>query len=176
MHLQCCPRRLTLSLLAVATLTGVGAAQPGNRAARADWLISQAESQTLEQGELSPEVTVPRSPRNTNEVELTAHDGPQVDVIDPKEDHVSSPIEIHIRFHATGSPVDMNSLEIHAQKWVLGAYHGSLDLSPRLRRFMTGNEIDAGQQNIPKGRYRLTFEIKDVDGDRTAGAILLDVS
>jgi hypothetical protein len=166
---------LALALLAVASCTSAITAQQSASPASADWLISPAESHGLDQDKASSDLIPPQT-RTRGGDQAVLNDGPQVEVINPSAGQVSSPLEIHIRFHAASAAVDIGSLEIHVQKWVLGAFHGNLDLSPRLQPYLSGNELHVPQQNIPKGRYKLTYVIKDMNGQRTTGAIVLEVS
>ena len=101
--------------------------------------------------------------------------GPQLEVDQPLTNLVHSPINMRIRFIARNSPVDVSSLEVHAQKWVLGAFHGNLDLSPRVRKFVVHDGIDMEQQDLPKGRYRLTLDIHDAKGAKTEAVLSLEV-
>jgi len=175
MHSRQRPLYLALALLAVASCTAAITAQQAAPSAPADWLISPAESQGLDQDKPSSDL-IPSRPMTRGGDQVDLNDGPQVEVINPNAGQVSSPLEIHIRFHATTAPVDIGSLEIHVQKWVLGAFHGNLDLSPRLQPYLAGNELHVANQNIPKGRYKLTYLIKDMHGERTTGAIVLEVN
>lgn len=137
------------------------------------WLISPAESESLGKDNIRQHGPYPGS--NAVLMDTTSQGGPTLQVDEPQGNLVHSPIAMRIRFIQKAAPVDMSSLEVHAQKWVLGAFHGNLDLSPRIKNFLIANGIDMKNQDIPKGRYRFVLAIKDTEGARTEGMLLLDV-
>ena len=161
-----------LVLVVVLAVIGVPAlaAELENRG----WLITPAESLLLEQGKPHPSA---RGERTTEalRLQLSSQDGPTLEVEKPQANLVHSPIDMRIHFVAKSAPVDFQSLEVHAQKWLLGSFRGNLDLSPRVKKFLVADGIDMQNQDLPKGEYRFALSISDVHGVRTEGLLLLDV-
>jgi hypothetical protein len=144
------------------------------RADSGNWLVTPEETVQLGRQAASPVLSLEPS-GSRSFLSMTNQAGPKIRVLAPTDSSVTSPVNIHVQFQPKASPVDMNSIRVHAQKWILGSYRGNLDISSRLRPFLTNDGLDAEKQAIPPGRYRFVFDIKDNSGALTEGAILLEV-
>jgi hypothetical protein len=89
-----------------------------------------------------------------------AADGPIIDTV--------SPTDFMIRFEENRAPVDMNSLQIEAKKWLF-----SLSLTPRLKPYIQGASLRAKSVQIPEGLFVIQIEIADVAGAKTVGTYRL---
>jgi hypothetical protein len=81
---------------------------------------------------------------------------------------VISPTEFIIFFEENRAPVDMNSLQIEAKKWLL-----TLSLTGRLRPYVQGTSLQAKGVGIPAGLFVIQIEIADVTGAKTVGTYRL---
>jgi hypothetical protein len=87
--------------------------------------------------------------------------GPKVVVVSPARDAgvVKSPFSLVIRFvPRDGVPVDLNSLVVTYLR------SPPVDLTERVKAFLTSSGITMPQAETPPGDHRIHDEIKDVDG------------
>jgi hypothetical protein len=87
--------------------------------------------------------------------------GPKVIVVSPARDAraVKSPFALVIRFEGRdGVQVDLNSLIVTYEK------SPPVDLTERVKEFLTSSGIAMPQAETPPGDHRIHVEIKDVDG------------
>jgi hypothetical protein len=101
---------------------------------------------------LGPRIVIERPPIKQ------AADGPIIDTV--------SPTDIMILFEENHAPVDMNSLQIEAKKWLF-----SLSLTPRLKPYIQGASLRAKSVQIPEGLFVIQIEIADVAGRKPSGLI-----
>ena len=87
-------------------------------------------------------------------------DGPLIDTI--------SPTDIIILFEENRAPVDMNSLQIDAKKWLF-----TLSLTARLKPYIQGTSLQANGVQVPEGSFIIQIEIADVAGAKTVGTYRL---
>jgi hypothetical protein len=89
-----------------------------------------------------------------------AADGPMIETV--------SPTDFVIVFEANRAPVDMDSLQIEAKKWLF-----SLSLTDRLRPYIQGTSLEAKGVSIPEGVFVIQIEIADRAGAKTVGTYRL---
>lgn len=140
------------------------------------WLVTPGEALDLEKGPDEGRYSPSRDVGKELTIETITEDGPTVRVVQPKENTIHSPISVTIRFTQRKLPVNLSSLQVHAQKWVLGSFRGNLDLMPRIMPFVTKKGIDVKDQQMPKGRYRLVLAISDQSGAKTEGRLVFEVN
>jgi hypothetical protein len=103
---------------------------------------------------LGPRIVIKRPPLKD------AADGPVIETI--------SPTDFIIFFEENRAPVDMNSLQIEAKKWLF-----TLSLTPRLRPYIQGTSLQAKGVEVPAGLFVIQIEIADVAGAKTVGSYRL---
>jgi len=103
---------------------------------------------------IGPRIIIKRPP-----IKDTA-DGPLIDTI--------SPTDIIILFEENRAPVDMNSLQIEAKKWLF-----TLSLTARLRPYIQGTSLQAKGVQVPEGSFVIQIEIADAAGAKTVGTYRL---
>jgi hypothetical protein len=79
-----------------------------------------------------------------------------------------SPTDFMIFFEENRAPVDMNSLQIEAKKWLF-----TLSLTGRLRPYIQGTSLQAKGVEVPAGLFVIQIEIADVTGAKTVGTYRL---
>jgi hypothetical protein len=87
-------------------------------------------------------------------------DGPIIETV--------SPTDFVIFFEANRAPVDMDSLQIEAKKWLF-----SMSLTARLRPYIQGTSLEAKGVSIPEGLFVIQIEIADKAGAKTVGTYRL---
>lgn len=106
--------------------------------------------------------------------------GPQITVHKPQhvkfiEDNPTmqsnSPLDLLVVFEKNNAPVDIQSLEVRAQK---GFFKKSL--TDRLRPFINENIINAESLKIPSGKFLIVVSISDTQGRKTVKKYQLEVS
>lgn len=138
--------RRTLSMgCAAAVLVMVFAA--ASRAAAFE-LITPAEA-ALPQGRV-PSFEVRGSPTRL----------PSVTVVSPAGlGALYSPIDLKLRFRAFGgAAIDPESVVVTYVK------QPDIDITPRIRSFITANGIDISQAEVPPGVHQFWVQLKDTDG------------
>ena len=103
---------------------------------------------------IGPRIIIKRPP-----IKDTA-DGPLIDTI--------SPTDIIILFEENRAPVDMNSLQIEAKKWLF-----TLSLTARLKPYIQGTSLQAKGVQVPEGSFVIQIKIADVAGAKTVGTYRL---
>jgi hypothetical protein len=103
---------------------------------------------------LGPRIIIKRPPLKD------AADGPLIETI--------SPTDFIIFFEENRAPVNMNSLQIEAKKWLF-----TLSLTPRLRPYIQGTSLQAQGVEVPAGLFVIQIEIADIAGAKTVGTYRL---
>jgi hypothetical protein len=83
---------------------------------------------------------------------------------------LGTPTDLEIRFEATQAPVDMDSLQVRASKWLL-----TKSLTALLQPYIRGTSIQAHHVQLPAGRFRLEITIADITGAKTTEAYRVEV-
>jgi hypothetical protein len=98
--------------------------------------------------------------------------GPNLLVVAPTRGAVvKSPFDLKIKFERRdGVEVDMNSLSVTYRKMPL------VDLTQRIKEFVTPDGIDMPTAEVPTGKHRIHVEVKDVDGRIGGVDILIDAT
>lgn len=95
------------------------------------------------------------------------HEGP--DGLTLVEMHGNSPLSIH--FLQTLAEVDMNSLDVEAQKSLF-----SVSLTDRLKPYIHGNKLETKEIKIPAGQFNVVIRIADRVGTLTEKVYRFSVS
>jgi hypothetical protein len=107
------------------------------------------------------EAALPPGPTPSFEVRGSPARLPSVTVVSPHlgGGAVYSPLELKLDFRAFGgAAVDPDSVVITYVK------NPNIDISPRIRPFITAQGIDIAQADVPPGLHKFWIELKDTDG------------
>jgi hypothetical protein len=80
-----------------------------------------------------------------------------------------SPVHLKIRFESRGAKIDVNSLNVTYRKLP------AVDLTDRVKEFVSPNGIDMKDAEVPLGRHKIAVDIKDIDGLQGRVEFTLDV-
>ena len=107
------------------------------------------------------EAALPRGTPPSFEIRGSPAHLPTITVVSP---HVGggavySPLELKLDFHAFGgAAIDPDSVVITYIK------QPNIDISPRIKPFITVHGIDIAQAEVPPGLHQFWIELKDTDG------------
>jgi len=89
--------------------------------------------------------------------------GPDIEVISPEPDHNHTvPVPIKIIFRPReGTVVDLSTLSVVYVKWI------DIDITDRLRKYVTETGIDVPEAALPPGRHTIQISIGDSAGHTT---------
>ena len=114
-------------------------------------LISQSELDALPMDTVVSWSTKPTSP-----------EGPTIEIASPTNNATyegSFPIKVDFRPGPKGYEVDIESLKLEYKKaW-------GIDITDRVREFITGAGIDVENSELPKGRHTVEIEIADIESN-----------
>jgi hypothetical protein len=114
-------------------------------------LISQSELDALPKDTVVSWSTKPTSP-----------EGPTIEIASPTNNATyegSFPIKVDFRPGPKGYEVDIESLKLEYKKaW-------GIDITDRVREFITGTGIDVENSELPKGRHTVEIEIADIESN-----------
>ena len=99
-------------------------------------------------------------------------DGPVIKILQPTAaGEVATPFPLEIEFEPRGggSPARMETLKITYLKLI------ELDITERVRPYITANRVMVKECNIPQGRHRVRISVADHDGKVTAEVIEMRV-
>lgn len=96
--------------------------------------------------------------------------GPDIEIVSPLADTPNaSPLEIMIRFNPRNAPIDLSTLKVTLVKWI------NIDLTDRIREFVTPEGIHVGNAELPSGEHLVRFSLADQNGDITVKQVKLIV-
>lgn len=146
---------LVFATLAVAGLVSSKAAAEGPDGF---WLITPEEAAQAD----APAVTPP--PVRLRGRSAPASLGPKVEMVSPPEGTpVPSPLELLVTFAPNQAPIDLASLKVKLVKLI------KIDITERLKPYVTQDGIRVPDAKIPSGKFRVLLEIADVKGNVTEG-------
>jgi hypothetical protein len=99
------------------------------------------------------------------------HDGPSILVISPQDGAVlASPVAVDIRFvPQSDSQIDTASLRVTVEKlW-------PVDITDRVKPYLSGNSISIAGADIPKGEHTINISIADQDGRTSSRTVSVAV-
>jgi hypothetical protein len=114
----------------------------------ANWTTTAPPRGTLTAGALGPRIVMQSPQLHETRVERTIE--------------TVTPLDLLILFEANRAPVDMDSLQVTARKWLF-----TKSLTALLRPYIWGTTLQGLEVKIPEGRFLLEIEIADVDGAKT---------
>ena len=90
--------------------------------------------------------------------------GPKVEMISPPEGKpTSTPLTLWVKFTPNVAPIDLESLKVKLVKVI------KIDITDRLRPFVTPEGINIPDAKFPSGKFRVKLTLADVKGNFTEG-------
>lgn len=90
--------------------------------------------------------------------------GPKVEMISPAEGKpTSTPLTLWVKFTPNVAPIDIESLKVKLVKVI------KIDITDRLRPFVTPEGINIPDAKFPSGKFRVKLTLADVKGNFTEG-------
>ncbi len=159
-------------------LVGAACGTPQRPAMEPAWLLTPEEAAALDQAPADPALNLGARGGEDTVITLIRTDGPDLEFVQPSAETRSlrSPIDIVIRFRPKTTPPDLASLSIRLCKETFVGCLGNRDLMPRLKAFTTADGISATGLPVPKGNYKVRFELADEAGGRTVGDLRVKVA
>ncbi|HJT21289.1 MAG TPA: hypothetical protein VJ746_12510 [Nitrospira sp.] len=128
----------------------------------ADWLI------TPEEAALESAPQVGRGILEIGRDDLSI--GPVIDVVEPANGgRAPMPIQVLIHFSPRLVPIDLASLKVTLVKFI------PIDITDRIRPFVTADGIDVKEAKIPPGKHRVRIALSDRDGEFSVKEITFEV-
>lgn len=96
--------------------------------------------------------------------------GPEIQILSPPIDTPNpSPLKITIRFNPRKAPIDLSSFKVTLVKWI------NIDLTDRLREYVTPDGIDVEKAELPAGEHLVRLTLADQNGALTVKQVKLIV-
>jgi len=144
------------SLMSLLCLASMG------RAGTSDWLILPEEAA------MAP---APEPKRGT--LEIGREDislGPIIEIVEPLNGgRGSMPIQVLIHFTPRAEPVDLASLKVTLVKFIL------IDITDRIRPYVTPDGIQVKEAKIPTGKHRVRIVVADKTGEFSMKEVSFEV-
>lgn len=98
-------------------------------------------------------------------------DGPDIKIISPSQDReMRSPFKLAVRFTPrSGSQVDLSTFRVECLKII------TVDLTSRVRPYLTSNGIEMENVKIPAGNHRIRLSVADTMGNVTVEVFTIRV-
>lgn len=115
----------------------------------------------------------PRSPRcrdlvpdNSKSIsnELVDPAGPRCVLVEPTEELVTVPTFLQLNFFSADSEIDLNSITVRISKKFFNSYLPSLDVTSRVRPYISSKGVFWKNATLPKGEYQITLLMRDIAG------------
>lgn len=142
--------------IGVLCLVSTGPAETG------DWLI------TPEEAAMAPAAQPPRGIVGVGQEDISA--GPIIEVVEPVSGgRGPMPIQVLIRFTPRAEPIDLASLKVTLVKFI------DIDITDRIRPFVTLEGIQVKEAKIPPGKHRVRITVSDKAGDLSVKEVSFEV-
>ncbi|MBU6433261.1 MAG: hypothetical protein KGS09_19830 [Nitrospirae bacterium] len=133
------------NLIGLLLLATTGGADTGG------WLI------TPEEAAMAPAADVTRGILEIGREDLSV--GPVIDVVEPSNgSRLPMPVHVLIHFAPFSEPVDLASLKVVLIKFIL------VDITDRIRPYVTPEGIQVKEAKIPPGKHRVRITLADQAG------------
>jgi hypothetical protein len=143
------------SVLSVLCLVSIG------QAGTSDWLI------------LPEEAAMAPAPEPKGIIEAGREDisvGPVIEIVEPPNGgRGPMPIEVLIRFTPRSEPVDLASLKVTLVKFI------QIDITDRIRPYVTPDGIQVKEAKIPPGKHRVRIVVADRAGGLSVKEVAFEV-
>ena len=140
-----------VSLLAIGSLLGLFCMASMGQAGAGDWLILPEEAAMAPAPEPGPGIL------EAGREDISA--GPAIEVVEPLNGgRLPMPIQVLVRFAPRSEPVDLASLKVTLIKFI------SIDITDRIRPYVTAEGIQVPEAKIPSGKHRVRITLADRAG------------
>ena len=144
------------SVMSLLCLVATGNADTG------EWLITPEEAAMAQ----APEVK--RGQVEVGREDITA--GPVIDVVEPLNgSREPMPIQVLIRFTPMSEPLDLASLKVILIKFI------QIDITDRIRPYVTPDGIQVKEAKIPSGKHRVRISLADRTGAVSVREVAFEV-
>lgn len=127
-----------------------------------DWLI------TPEEAAMAPPSDPPRGIIGVGREDIST--GPVIEVVEPLNGgRGPMPIQVLIRFTPRAEPVDLSSLRVTLVKFI------QIDITDRIKPFVTLEGIDVKEAKIPPGKHRVRISVSDKAGGVSVKEVSFEV-
>ena len=131
-------------------------------AAAGDWLI------TPEEAAMAPALEAGKGLLEVGREDITA--GPVIDVVEPANgSREPMPVQVLIRFTALSEPLDLASLKVFLIKFI------QIDITDRIRPYVTPDGIQVKEAKIPPGKHRVRISLADRTGAVSVREVAFEV-
>ena len=152
-HVKVCAIGSVMSLLCLAS-TG--------RADTGDWLILPEEAA------MAPAPEPRRGILEVGREDISI--GPVIEIVEPLNGgRGPMPIQVSIRFTPRSEPVDLASLKVTLVKFIL------IDITDRIRPYVTPEGIQVNEAKIPPGKHRVRITLADRAGEFSVKEVSFEV-
>jgi hypothetical protein len=151
-----------VNVLAIGIAVGVLCLASTGQTETSDWLITPDEAAMASAAE------PPRGIVGVGREDISA--GPVIEVVEPLNGgRGPMPIQVLIRFTPRSEPVDLASLKVTLVKFI------PIDITDRIRPFVTPEGIQVKEAKIPPGKHRVRITISDKVGDLSVKEVAFEV-
>ncbi len=96
--------------------------------------------------------------------------GPVIELLKPSAGQAShAPVEIDVKFRPSAAPIDESTIQVTLLKII------NVDLTDRLRPYMTASGIYIPNANLPSGRHAVRIKLADREGNASSTQMTLQI-
>lgn len=151
-----------VNVVAIGIAIGVLCLASAVHAETGDWLI------TPEEAAMAPPAQPPRGIVGVGREDISI--GPIIEVVEPLNGgRGPMPIQVLIRFTPRAEPIDLASLKVTLVKFI------QIDITDRIRPFVTPEGIQVKEAKIPPGKHRVRITVSDKAGDLSVKEVSFEV-
>ncbi len=122
------------------------------------WLVTPEEA-ALANAERSPGV---------RQRGIAPRSGPAIELLKPTAGQASrAPVEIDVKFHPSAAPIDESTIHVTLLKFI------NVDLTDRLRPYITASGIYIPNANLPSGQHAVRITLADREGNASSTQMTL---
>jgi hypothetical protein len=151
-----------LKLAGLASLIGLLSLATMGRAETGGWLI------TPEEAAMAPAADVTRGIVEIEREDVSV--GPVIDVVEPSNgSRLPMPVQVLIHFAPFSEPIDLASLKVVLIKFI------TIDITDRIRPYVTPEGIQVKEAKIPPGKHRVRITLADRAGTISTKEVSFEV-
>lgn len=151
-----------LSVIAIGSVMSLLCLVLTGNASTGEWLI------TPEEAAMAPAPEVKRGLVEVGREDITA--GPVIEVVEPSNgSREPMPVQVLIRFTPMSEPLDLASLKVVLIKFI------QIDITDRIRPYVTPDGIQVKEAKIPPGKHRVRISLADRTGAVSVREVAFEV-